>query len=181
MRGAWIFVLAGIAAACGEAASNPSTTLGTAPTPILASAAENSCPHDAPAGFRVGTFGLRVDFDWNAVPNITDYQIEIDRYEFSNAYAGAGMFITQNATHADWYGRRDSKYRARLRTRTACGDFGDWTGYLTFAIDADAKGPTAPTPPEEECGPRPTSLMPADPCEEDGACPPEPPACRSEQ
>jgi hypothetical protein len=145
MRGLGIVVLAALATACSDSAANPGSVLGTAPSSALNSAADNSCPHDAPAGFSVGGFGTRIDFVWSAVPNITDYEIEVDHYDVSNTYVTAARFITKNATRADWRGTVDAKYRARLRTRTACGTYGVWTAYRNFSIDGGTK-PSDPSP-----------------------------------
>lgn len=192
MRGLGVLVLAVITVGCGDATSSPGSVLGASPTPVLNSAADNSCPHDAPAGFNASGYGTRADLTWAAVPNITDYQIEIDRYDVSNSFLPAARFITQNTTRAEWYGTTGSKYRARLRTRTACGTFGVWTSYATFSIDADAKAPAPPSPinpescealfstlhedseqpslPSCPCSNRLQALLPEDP--EGPSCPP---------
>jgi predicted phage tail protein len=79
----------------------------------------------------VGTLGLRIDFQWQPIQNIT-------RYEAQARKTGTTTLVLNQvtgATRVEFYGERDAVYEVRVRALTSCGTQGAWSNWIPITVN----------------------------------------------
>ena len=170
-----IFPLLALAVvACGQG-SSPSSLTGpslTGGSTAMVGDAQNSCPSDAPASFRI-TSGEQVGDRWKnlvqfePVAHMMQYYVEIERRAQNDVGVPYGSWtltvhdMSSTLVNFEQYDLPAGVYSARIRS--ICGNTpqGNWSGVVEFVNGYGSFGPDLPptppvTPPQEP---------PSDPCE----------------
>jgi hypothetical protein len=83
---------------------------------------------------------LRMELQWQPVYNVVRYQVQVEK-RVGNNYES---YLTQTITdgvYTEWNGFEGVRYRARVRSITACGTEGSWSDWIYLSIGGEQEHP----------------------------------------